>query len=111
MGWWVLFFAATTAATALELVQPPRTRNVTDECYVFAEIWTPEFCQAGGGAPSGGSSGSGAYPGCQRPLPYWEYNLTIHGLWPQYTDTDGYPQVTLPATARRSAKRHIAGPR
>lgn len=24
-------------------------------------------------------------------LDYWKYNFTIHGLWPQYNETDGYP--------------------
>jgi len=46
--------------------------------YVYAYSWTPGFCY------------KQSYPGCLDPLPYWKQNLTIHGLWPQYT-TSGYP--------------------
>jgi ribonuclease T2 len=47
--------------------------------YVFAYSWTPGFC-----------SGQPSYPGCKNPEEYWKYNLTVHGLWPQYATT-GYP--------------------
>ena len=53
-------------------------QNTTSFCYVLAYAWTAEFCQE-------------SFPGCQRPLPYWRSNFTMHGLWPQYTVTPGYP--------------------
>lgn len=27
-----------------------------------------------------------SYPGCKKPRNFWENNLTIHGLWPDYGD-------------------------
>jgi len=53
-------------------------QSTTPTMYVFAYSWTPGFCN--------GES----YPGCKAPQNYWKQNLTIHGLWPQYT-TSGYP--------------------
>ena len=50
----------------------------TATIYVYAYSWTPGFCY------------NQVYPGCMNPLPYWETNLTIHGLWPQYA-VSGYP--------------------
>jgi len=70
---WVLMLISTTANENFPTVQ-----NTTSFCYVLAYAWTPEFCQA-------------SFPGCQRPLPYWISNFTMHGLWPQYTTTPGYP--------------------
>lgn len=46
--------------------------------YVYAYSWTPGFCY------------EQSYPGCLTPELYWTTNLTIHGLWAQYTTT-GYP--------------------
>lgn len=48
-------------------------------CYVLAYSWTAEFC------------GNKPYPGCEKPKPYWLNNFTLHGLWPQFTDSTGYP--------------------
>lgn len=50
-----------------------------DWLYVFAYSWTPEFCY--------GKS----YTGCSSPEDYWNTHFTIHGLWPQYSDKNGYP--------------------
>jgi len=47
--------------------------------YVYAYSWTPGFC-----------NNQKSYPGCVDPLPYWETNFTIHGLWPQFA-VNGYP--------------------
>ncbi|CAM9405120.1 unnamed protein product, partial [Discosporangium mesarthrocarpum] len=27
-----------------------------------------------------------SFPGCKKPRTFWEDNLTIHGLWPDYGD-------------------------
>jgi ribonuclease T2 len=48
--------------------------------YVFAYSWKPGYCY----------TTNPEYPGCLEPKEYWKYNLTIHGLWPQY-NTSGYP--------------------
>ena len=48
--------------------------------YVYAYSWTPGFCD------------NQSYPGCKSPEAYWNTNLTIHGLWPQY-NTTGYPSA------------------
>ena len=47
--------------------------------YVLAYSWTPGFCKGT------------TYPGCSAPEPYWTDHFTIHGLWPQYNTTTGYP--------------------
>ena len=52
-----------------------------DIMYVYAYSWTPGFCY--GHADN--------YPGCADPQDYWKNNFTIHGLWPQYADSTGYP--------------------
>jgi len=55
-------------------------RRVDSEfCYVLAYSWTADFC------------GTKSYPGCENPKLYWLNNFTLHGLWPQYTDSTGYP--------------------
>tara|TARA_B110000285_G_C15120429_1_gene616773 strand:- start:1989 stop:2612 length:624 start_codon:yes stop_codon:yes gene_type:complete len=46
--------------------------------YVYAYSWTPGFCD------------NQTYPGCLSAQDYWKNNLTIHGLWPQYSVSD-YP--------------------
>jgi ribonuclease T2 len=56
------------------------TTTVENTIYVLAYSWTPGFC----------FTTDPTYPGCVDPKPYWMYNFTIHGLWPQY-DTTGYP--------------------
>ena len=50
--------------------------------YVMAYSWTPGFCKGQ------------TYPGCSSPdlESYWTNHFTIHGLWPQYNTTTGYPQ-------------------
>ncbi|CAM9962888.1 unnamed protein product [Ascophyllum nodosum] len=42
--------------------------------YIFAMSWKPEWCY------------HSTFPGCQAPRLFWEDNLTIHGLWPDYGD-------------------------
>jgi len=54
--------------------------NVAAIIYVFAYSWKGGYCY----------TTNPDYPGCLEPKEYWKYNLTIHGLWPQY-DTNGYP--------------------
>jgi ribonuclease I len=62
---------------------------VTDECngddygnsgdfdlYILSQSWSAEFC-----FPSSHSR----YPGCKSPTAWQRVNLTLHGLWPQYT--------------------------
>lgn len=48
--------------------------------YILAYTWSPGFC-------SGQS-----YPGCQNAgSEYLATHFTLHGLWPQYNTTSGYP--------------------
>lgn len=48
--------------------------------YILAYTWSPGFCQ--------GQS----YPGCQNAgSEYMATHFTLHGLWPQYNTTTGYP--------------------
>jgi ribonuclease T2 len=56
------------------------SKVTSDIIYVFAYSWKPGYCY----------TTNPDYPGCLEPKEYWKYNLTIHGLWPQY-DTTGYP--------------------
>eukprot|EP00903_Cladosiphon_okamuranus_P011046 g10431.t2 len=42
--------------------------------YIFAMSWKAEWCY------------HQSYPGCKKPRSFWENNLTIHGLWPDYGD-------------------------
>ena len=44
--------------------------------YVFSLTWQPSFCYGN----------YDTYPGCSHPNPSWSTSLTIHGLWPQYTN-------------------------
>jgi ribonuclease T2 len=48
--------------------------------YVLAYLWTPDLCSV-----------SPKPPGCVDPQEYWQYNFTMHGIWPQYTSQPGYP--------------------
>ena len=73
---WMFWVLGLVFSTANESHSP--MQNTTSFCYVLAYAWTAEFCQE-------------SFPGCQRPLPYWRSNFTMHGLWPQYTVTPGYP--------------------
>jgi ribonuclease I len=66
------------ASLLLVVVSASPVESNSTTCYVLAYVWTPEFC-------------SDNYPGCQRPLPWWESNFTLHGLWPQYSNAPGYP--------------------
>ncbi|CAN0006084.1 unnamed protein product [Ectocarpus sp. 12 AP-2014] len=42
--------------------------------YIFAMSWKAEWCYHQN------------FPGCKKPRSFWETNLTIHGLWPDYGD-------------------------
>ncbi|CAM9144422.1 unnamed protein product [Ectocarpus fasciculatus] len=42
--------------------------------YIFAMSWKAEWCY------------HQSFPGCKKPRSFWETNLTIHGLWPDYGD-------------------------
>ena len=55
------------------------------DIYVLAQSWSPEYC--------GSSSTFSKYPGCVSPTAWQKTNLTMHGLWPQYsTEQGGYSQ-------------------
>ena len=51
------------------------------DLYVLAEQWPAEYCHS-----------RTTQPGCAQPTDWQRANLTLHGLWPQYTqETDGHP--------------------
>eukprot|EP00904_Undaria_pinnatifida_P003208 jgi/Undpi1/12889/HiC_scaffold_7.g02555.m1 len=56
--------------------------------YIFAMSWKAEWCY------------HQIYPGCKAPRGFWEDNLTIHGLWPDYGDG------TYPTTCTKEAYDH-----
>ena len=50
------------------------------DLYVLSQSWSPQYC-----------SSYSDYPGCQQPTDWQQTNLTLHGLWPQYSaEQDGY---------------------
>jgi ribonuclease I len=52
------------------------------DLYVLSQSWSPQYC-----------SSYADYPGCQEPTDWQQTNLTLHGLWPQYSaKEDGYCQ-------------------
>jgi ribonuclease T2 len=67
------------AVTLVSFIQGNELKNGADFCYVLAYSWTADFC------------GEKSYPGCEKPRDFWLTNFTLHGLWPQFTDSTGYP--------------------
>ena len=65
--------------------------------YVLAYSWTPGFCKGT------------TYPGCSTPQPYWTNHFTLHGLWPQYNTTDGYPADCTTEAFSQSAVDAVNG--
>jgi ribonuclease I len=58
------------------------------ELYVLSQSWSAEFCYS-----------HREYPGCVNPTPWQRVNLTLHGLWPQYsTDRAGDGQTAADLT-------------
>jgi ribonuclease T2 len=62
--------AATTLILSLAGPTPP-------DLYIMAMSHQPEFCY---------QHKSEGWEGCQHPRDYWKTHLTIHGLWPEYSD-------------------------
>lgn len=71
----MVFLAGIQAA----LLTANNATSTTNDVYVFAYSWTPEFCY-----------GQSSYAGCETPEAYWGKDFTLHGLWPQYV-SGGYP--------------------
>ena len=77
-------------STLSRLIQPLATADECDgddfgvagqfDLYVLAQSWSAEFCYA---------SAHRSYPGCESPTDWQRVNLTLHGLWPQYTNETG----------------------
>jgi len=65
----------------MKLIEYISTNSAESIMYVYAYSWTPGFCY----------NQVNNYPGCAEPQDYWKNNFTIHGLWPQYADSTGYP--------------------
>ena len=62
------------------------------ELYVLSQSWSAEFCYS-----------HRDYPGCINPTAWQRVNLTLHGLWPQYSkDREGDGQ-TAAADSHRCA--------
>lgn len=56
-------------------------RSAVDfDVYVLAMSHQPAFCSSQDQRP----------PGCRHPREFWKYHLTIHGLWPSYSN-GGWP--------------------
>ena len=51
------------------------------DIYVLAQSSSPQYCES--------SSTFSKYPGCVNPTAWQKTNLTMHGLWPQYSTAKG----------------------
>lgn len=62
------------------------------DLFLLATRWTPEFCYGHTFVNLlTDEVYQEVYPGCEDPLTLWNTTMTLHGLWPQYSE-GGYPQ-------------------
>lgn len=82
-------------SSSFAAVQQQQEQYQKPDLYIMAMTYQPQFCSA---HPD--------YPGCVSPNPYWKTHLTIHGLWPEYSD-GSYPETCSPA--KPFSKKALAG--
>lgn len=73
----LLFCLVVTALSFASLVTLEPTKKVTFDLYVMSMSYQPEFCY---------KNRHEHWPGCTHPEAFWKTHLTIHGLWPEFTD-------------------------
>ena len=86
-----LFILATVLSRASAALSVTASSSSQDACdgddhgtagdfdvYVLAQSWSAEFCYS-----------HRDYPGCIKPTSWQRVNLTLHGLWPQYSTDRG----------------------
>lgn len=69
--------AAATTLVATVASNPSQAVAHQPDLYIMAMSHQPEFCY---------QNKSQNYAGCKRPSDYMKTHLTIHGLWPEYSD-------------------------